>query len=776
MNYRKHMWTVLYVLGLIFFAVVTGLRRSDCFDVFGHMAAGREILHFGILDYDIFTFTFDGKPWANIPWLFQIPLYLLYQWQGYKGIILLKGVLSAMIFFFLYLVCRLRIEGKDREIWPVFLPLLVLGFILIQMRFTARPHMVTMIFTVIYLYVMYLYMDRGGSRALYALPPLQILWANVHGSLVLGPFIIGVFLLERIAGFLSAPEKKGWNQRLSLVAGDKKVIALAVLLAVMCLVSFISPHPGLSFKMIQEFSAEEDISLTRIAEWLPFDLNLGFNDLSWSFFAKYDKLMLVFLLLLLVAMVKRSSALRVSDAVFFVFSVVSLLSHRRFVGDLGLLLTPALIYYWYLIYRDTSKYHRIIIGTALMTLCCLFSYCHFAKVLASDDLGFTVKKSRLCSATVQFITKNNLSGNVFNTYSQGYYFSFELYPRVKVFIDGRPVGVYNPAFFFIYAMGFSGNRFPLIERLYPIDMVCVDRECGLYRELLQSDTWKPVLVEPAGGLFLKKDTPFTDLRNFKVNWITGELVCTGEEDLAATEAFVMNLLKYDEENAFLLYVLGQARWKRGHADEAFQAFERSRAIDPEEKRVYLKEAECLMELSRTEEALRIMKRAGWVFTDDPKVMVKLSECYARLGDYGKALTLMENYIRRYRDLPDIEAYTHMGMLWIKARSDGSKALEYLTIALYLAQDPAQEEMALFNLASAYRFLGDFNDEKSIYVRILQHRPYNPEAWYRLGELLEAGGMQKEAAEAYRRVPPCNDTRWTGKAEEKLKILGVPLKR
>lgn len=772
---------ILFFLPLLVLALLFGLRQINDYDIFGHIVGGKSLLDFGFLDYDIFTFTFQGKPWANIYWLFQLAAFFIYSHSGYVGIIIVKAVCTILILLFLYLAARNRVNGEDLECWPVFIPLLMLGFSTAGLRIVERPHLVGLMMVSFYLFALTLPGGKARVTAFRVMPFLQLLWVNMHGSFIIGPLLVAIFLFEELWNNVGDTMKDSGAGVLKAIAETARsvrrtspIFSLSILTVILLLVNFISPIANWTYGMIRIFREEEFLSLTRIAEWAPPTLSFSIRDMSWAFFYEQRNQVLALMILFVAGASYKAREFRISDALLFIVGIVGFLSHTRFVGDFGLFITPGVVAYWCSIYRQCSRWKGRVLALTFFIVAVFFTFFWVRAAVISGDYGFSVNKARFCFATAGFIKTKKIQGNMFNHYNQGYFLSHALYPQVKIFIDGRPVILFNPAFFFVYTLGVSGERFDVLENSYRFDMVLIDREAPLFRTLLKSTRWKLVYVERVCGLFMRPETELTDLQNFKVNWITGEVFPMKDEERKKFIAAVEAMQKESGENSLLLYVLSQLYWMDKRMDDALAALERAQIYDPDFLLLYTRRCECLLELSRVREALSIVTKASWIYPEQPLVLLRQSKCLSLLGKEKKAYDLMERYMRYYRDIPSIEAFTRMGMLSISVRKDGKRAIEYFTMALYMVGDQDEEIQSLFNLANAYGFCAMYAEGKKIYIEILRKRPYNAEAWFSLGEVSFAMGDKDKAAEAFRQTCGLNDEKWSSKAKKRLEEMGLPL--
>lgn len=162
-------------------------------DVSWHIASGRWILEHGrIPNTDPFSFTWAGKHWVPFEWLADVIFASGYRWAGYAGVSALATAaliaLNAIVYFNAVRWMRPLLVG--------FGLLVVMDVVLIPMLL-ARPHLFVWPLLAAWMWV--LMRAREKDRA----PPLPAallmsLWANLHGSFVLGLAIAAAFGLEAL--------------------------------------------------------------------------------------------------------------------------------------------------------------------------------------------------------------------------------------------------------------------------------------------------------------------------------------------------------------------------------------------------------------------------------------------------------------------------------------------------------------------------------------------------------------------------------------------------
>lgn len=219
-------------------------------DTYWHLAAGERMLaERQVLRTDPFSFTRFGAAWHAHEWLSEILMAAAFRAAGWSGVTLLfagaAGLATALL-------------ARHLSRWLDPLPCLIALTLAIGMlapSFLARPHLLTL--PLLELWTAGLLIARAESRApRYALLPLMALWANLHGSFVLGLALIAPFALE------AAIEAKWQTRALKPWAlfGCGAVIA-----------ALLTPHgvEGLLFP----FKLMGMSSLALIAEWRATDFS-----------------------------------------------------------------------------------------------------------------------------------------------------------------------------------------------------------------------------------------------------------------------------------------------------------------------------------------------------------------------------------------------------------------------------------------------------------------------------------------------------------------------
>lgn len=292
----SHALGALILCGICVFLSVVVLWHTD---VWGHALYGRWILdHRSFPDKEPFTpYSDPNETLVQSQWLSQV----IYAWvidaggrwaRGNDPVRMLEGraelllslhhaVLVAM-YLFLWLAYR-RISGSSG--WANFA--LILVFAALVGATTQRPQMIGMLCFSILLFV--LSRPQTSRAAVVGVPILMVMWANLHGSFVVGFVLLGVVVLSRFMHLrftkrphpiadlsaqqeAQAPSSESHSWRSA--ATDPQVLRplLALLISIVA-VACLNPHGPKLYWLIATFSSRPN--LQQLNEWRPTELRSG---------------------------------------------------------------------------------------------------------------------------------------------------------------------------------------------------------------------------------------------------------------------------------------------------------------------------------------------------------------------------------------------------------------------------------------------------------------------------------------------------------------------
>ena len=477
----------LMVLVLLLCVFVMAAQPIIDPDFWWHLRTGQYIWGTGSIPrQDIFSHTLPGQPWITHEWLTEVFLYSVYALAGQEGLILAFGTIITGAFALLYLQC------SGRPYLASFV--VVLAAITSAVTWGVRPQMFSLLLSSTFLYILHLY-RHGRRRQIWLLPPLMVLWANLHGSFFLGVVFPAVYIVGAVVDNVFMEGKD-----LGLTWRDVR------LLSIVTLVTAAAPvlNPNGVQLLIYPFGTLGSPAMQQyIMEWFSPDFHL----------AQFQPLAL-FILLLLVSLGLSRSRPTTTDFIFMLGFVYASLRSARLIPFFLLTTTPMLTRQLLQVWRDwglpnlsiTRRRARgraflvanwVLLAVLLLGGAALAGHALLGNAAAQRD-AFPV-------AAVDFLEASETSGNIYNLYHWGGYLVWRLYPERKVFIDGR-ADVYGDAFIDEYLRVYQLRedwRAPLDR--YGVNFVIIDKGCALSTVLNESPDWDRVYVDQKAAIFVKHD-------------------------------------------------------------------------------------------------------------------------------------------------------------------------------------------------------------------------------------------------------------------------------
>ncbi len=476
--------TILTFAGIFAMAA----RPSIDTDTWWHLRAGAWMVeHHQVLTVDAFSTTRYGQPWINHSWLSQIPLYFVWQSLGYAGLNLLTAIMVTAAWWFVYA----RSEGN------AYLKgfSLVLGAAASAVFWSARPQMASFLLTAVFAFVLGGYRWRNIDR-LWWLPPLMILWVNLHGGFALGfLLLLGTLAGQAASALLGQPGPGTLTRpqlaRLGLITG----ICIAVVpLNPFGLALYWVPLRTVSIGVLQQF----------IQEWQSPDFHL----------AQFQP----FLILLLATVAALGLSRRRADLTDLLlvcgFTYLGLVSARN-VSTAALVLTPLLTRHAAAVVEELrgsrprlaalldpplARRTYPLLNSAILGLVVL------AVLLKAIDASQPATNEQYVAArspvqAADFLQQTRPAGPMFNAYNWGGYLAWRLYPSYPVFVDGR-TDLYDDALLREYltaALGQPGYE-QVLDR-YGLNLVLIERDAPLDQRLATSQLWRPLYLDTTSAIY-----------------------------------------------------------------------------------------------------------------------------------------------------------------------------------------------------------------------------------------------------------------------------------
>ena len=187
-----HVWLAAALLLIALRPLLTPIPPHD---FWWHMATGRAIVAQGAIPtVDSFSYTRAGMPFYNQGWLAQLLMYGLNQLGGIALILMVQALVIALAYGLLLRLCVLRTGQLRLSVGLLLLTTLPLSFD----NWNVRPQSYAFPLFVAFLTILTEY-RLGRRNRLWLLPPLMVLWVNIHGTFVLGLGLIALTFLGEAA-------------------------------------------------------------------------------------------------------------------------------------------------------------------------------------------------------------------------------------------------------------------------------------------------------------------------------------------------------------------------------------------------------------------------------------------------------------------------------------------------------------------------------------------------------------------------------------------------
>ena len=185
---------LVVALGAFAIVLVVVLRRGLGGDSWLALVSGRWIVQHGLPSHDTLTLWTHGRRWVDQQWLAQLALYGLWRLGGIKLAMLVHALLATGALIGSALIAK-RHGAAARSVTWVAIPVMLAYY---PVAAVMRPQ--SFAFPLFTATLWLLLADaRRPSRRVFATLPLLVLWANLHGSVLLGAGLVSLAGLVALA-------------------------------------------------------------------------------------------------------------------------------------------------------------------------------------------------------------------------------------------------------------------------------------------------------------------------------------------------------------------------------------------------------------------------------------------------------------------------------------------------------------------------------------------------------------------------------------------------
>ena len=659
---QRRVFYVLSALALVY-AFLAGLHTVSDFDLGWQMATGRWVVqHHQVPSVDVLSFTAQGQPWIY-PVGAGIIFYAAYLLGGF-----------ALISWIGAVACCGTVALLLRRNSAVGAGIAILGVPLIAYRTTPRADMFTVVLFAAFLSLLWENYQTGRAR-LWILPLLMVAWVNLHFGFSSGLGLMAAYVLtELLETIFGAERRRAAIERLRRASGW---------LACTAAVTLINPWGWGLYRALMRQQRANTAQQYWISEWT--SLSLHWSAVSSVFALRGTKGAIYLMLAIgLVAGVVALLRAQLGAAMLLLGSMYPAVHYVRMAAVFtcivvvvgGPVLASALdglgahIRMGRIRWLVASVPVVLLVGLGLLRCFDLVTNRPSAR---TDEAIFGPGLSPWFPArAAEFVNREKLPGEIFNTYDGGGYLDWALGPERLTYVDGRDTLFGVSRLQLGSSLLTSPSDSPVWEeqiKRYDINTVFLSLG-GSYnqfklvrlKDFCNSKHWSPVYLDEVAAVFVRR-TPQTEelIQRFPVDCATAPLPrqlpgASRAETFAAWKnaAFVLAGLGRNAEalaatdkalsisdNAGLHWNRAELLFSMGRLDEAEQEYLATIALDPSAF-AWGSLAESYMKRGRVAAAIDAMKHTA-EFSDRPYLtLTDLAYYYLAVNQPGNALDTFDD--------------------------------------------------------------------------------------------------------------------------------------
>lgn len=517
------------LLGVLVYTTLSVRLLGDA-GIGWHIRTGQLILAtHAIPRVDPFSSTMAGHPWFAWEWLYDTLVGALDTAAGLNAVVVFTALIIAFTFSWTF---HLLLRRGTNLLVAVILVLLAASAAMIH--FFARPHVVSWLFTVAWFWLLESSekssdgssaLAQQHKRAVWLLPPLMLVWVNVHGGFLLGFALLGIYWFSA-AWQRFRPSGDRFEDVLRKIRAGKRACDLALVALSSTLATFLNPYGWRLHVHIYRYLSNRFL-MDHIDEFQ-----------SPNFHGVAQKCFAVLLLLALVALAAKKNAtgaVRTSEALVVLFAIYSGLYASRNIPVSSLLLIlmigPRLSNAFHAV-AETLKKRRGAFSSpdpsstrflprmqaidsslrghlwplaAIILTCWITFHAGHLGTTRLMDAHFDLK--RFPAGAVDYLEAHNLPGPIFTPDSWGGYFIYRLYPQTKVAVDDRH-DFYGETFLksYLKTMHVEPGWQDFLAQ-HPVHCIVVPKDSALANILLETPAWHVIYSDQVAAAFERTPAP-----------------------------------------------------------------------------------------------------------------------------------------------------------------------------------------------------------------------------------------------------------------------------
>jgi hypothetical protein len=481
---------MVFVSVFLFLALQQGQALLRDGDTGYHIRAGEFIIkNWSIPERDIFSFRSPPIPWVAHEWLSEVIMALVHSASGLTGIVIFFSAIIASTQLLLFRMVRQ--ESRD-----VLLAALIVCFATLSstLHWLARPHIFSLALTVVWYRLLDEFQYRRKNR-LFLLPLLILLWVNLHGSFILGIFLLGIYGVGNLLTSITAKGPKAEH----FLQNAKSFLLIMI---VCFLVSMINPQ-GYHILLFPFELTSDRFLMDNVHEYLSPNFH---KPLPFKYFL---------LLLIAILACSRPPVNWIELILILTFTYMALYS-VRFITLFAIITAPILIRLIDQVKLDLpTKVSKFLNERSVrlsqmerQTSGYFWSIVALSAVISLGATGsyhYKFSKESYPITAVEFLMKENIPGNTFTHDGFGDYLIYAAWPQHSVFIDGRAdmYGADRWREYLNLAHALPGWK-EIIDK-YAFSSILFDTHSALASALAEDRNWHLIYSDPLASIFLRKE-------------------------------------------------------------------------------------------------------------------------------------------------------------------------------------------------------------------------------------------------------------------------------
>lgn len=429
-----------------------------------------------VVHYDFYSFTATGSRWINEAWLSELPYYFAWQWFGIRGIYLVMlaeiELILLGVFGIAWLACK-NVKSAFLASW--------LSVWLATVSFGPRTLLAGWMCLVAELYLLMQF--REGNDRTWLLPPLFILWANLHGSWLIGMVLFGIFCA---AGLLQG--SWGRIEAIRWTIPQMRKLALVGSLSVAGL--FLNPYTYHLVFYPFNFAFKQRLNVNHVDEWMSLD-----------FHSVRGKIVFAMLAATIILALVRKRHWRLDELGFLLLGFYAALTYSRFLFLAAIVLTPILARELDFFPPYDSAIDKKWLNAVFMAV--IVAGCAWRLPSSQFLLRDTVRIYPVKALT--YLRQFQPQGPVFNDCLWGGFLIWNV-RNMPVFIDSRiDIYEYNGVFAdYLDALGIK-NTLEILDK-YRVRYVLFPRQSPVAYLLMHNTAWK-IGYQDETTVLLERNSP-----------------------------------------------------------------------------------------------------------------------------------------------------------------------------------------------------------------------------------------------------------------------------